>query len=106
DRPIGGIPDDHPLVRMALAAAHAAGFDARCVASSTDANLPLSLGIPAVAVGTKRGAGAHTLGEYIEVDSLIPGFGYGAAVLLAFSRWVAAQGGTPSLPPAPAGGDQ
>src|SRR5690606_38489844 len=37
DRPIGGIPDDHPLVRMALAAAHAAGFDARCVASSTDA---------------------------------------------------------------------
>ena len=92
DRPMGGIPEDHPLVRLAVAAGQAAGLEMRCVASSTDANLPLSLGIPAVAVGTKRGAGAHTLGEYVEVDSLLPGFAYAASVLLAFSRWVAATG--------------
>jgi len=101
DRPAGAIPEDHPLVRLAVAAGQAAGIEVRCVASSTDANLPLSLGIPAVAVGTKRGGGAHTLGEYVEVDSLVPGFAYGAAVLLAFSAWVASSAA--AAPPSGAG---
>ena len=89
DRPIGGIPEDHPLVQLAVAAGRAAGIQVRCAASSTDANLPLSLGIPALALGTKKGGGAHTLGEYVEVDSVVPGFRYAASVLLGFSRWVA-----------------
>ncbi len=37
---------------------------------STDCNIPLSMGIPSVCVGTCRGAGAHTREEYIERDSL------------------------------------
>ena len=37
---------------------------------STDANIPLSLGIPGVTVGIYRGEGAHTREEYIEIDSL------------------------------------
>ncbi|HEX6988341.1 MAG TPA: M20/M25/M40 family metallo-hydrolase, partial [Bacillota bacterium] len=98
DRPMGEIPEDHPLVRLAVSAGQAAGLEMRCVASSTDANLPLSLGIPAVTVGTKRGAGAHTLGEFVELDSLVPGFRYAAVVMLAFSRWVADQ--ATSVPPA------
>jgi acetylornithine deacetylase/succinyl-diaminopimelate desuccinylase-like protein len=35
-------------------------------AASTDANLPLSLGIPAVCLGITRGALAHTVQEYID----------------------------------------
>jgi acetylornithine deacetylase/succinyl-diaminopimelate desuccinylase-like protein len=40
---------------------------------STDCNIPLSMGIPSVCVGTCRGAGAHTREEYIEKDSLADG---------------------------------
>lgn len=40
---------------------------------STDCNIPLSMGIPSVCVGTYRGAGAHTREEYIEKDSLTEG---------------------------------
>ena len=43
------------------------------VPCSTDCNIPLSLGIPAVCVGTYRGAGAHTKEEYVEKDSLETG---------------------------------
>lgn len=40
------------------------------VPCSTDCNIPLSMGIPSVCVGTCRGSGAHTREEYIEKDSL------------------------------------
>lgn len=43
------------------------------VPCSTDCNIPLSMGIPSVCVGTYRGAGAHTREEYIEKDSLADG---------------------------------
>ncbi len=42
--------------------------------ASTDCNIPLSLGIPAICVGVYRGAGAHTREEWIEKSSLKPGF--------------------------------
>ena len=38
--------------------------------ASTDANIPLSMGIPAVCVGTISGGGLHTEEEYIEEDSI------------------------------------
>ncbi len=41
--------------------------------SSTDANIPLSLGIPAVCIGAVRGAGAHTRDEWVDVASLEDG---------------------------------
>ena len=47
---------------------------------STDANIPLSMGIPAVTFGLYRGGGAHTRQEYVELDSLTPGL----KILLAF----------------------
>lgn len=49
------------------------GFIPVCGSASTDCNIPLSLGIPAVEVSCGRGAGAHTRGEYIEIDSQVPG---------------------------------
>lgn len=41
--------------------------------SSTDCNIPFSLGIPAIAFGGYTGQGAHTREEYIELDSLQDG---------------------------------
>ena len=47
---------------------------ARTKASSTDANIPLSMGIPACTVGCVAGSGAHTREEWIETESLLHGF--------------------------------
>ena len=38
--------------------------------ASTDCNLPLSMGIPAVCIGLFNGGGAHSTEEYIEKDTL------------------------------------
>ena len=41
------------------------GVEPRLVASSTDANLPMSLGIPAITLGAGgKGGGIHTLDEW------------------------------------------
>ncbi len=49
-------------------------------ASSTDCNTPLSMGVPAVCLGLCRGAGAHTRGEWLDINSLP----YGARIAAAF----------------------
>jgi tripeptide aminopeptidase len=66
-RPTGGQADDAPIVQMALKTAALVGFAPRTEASSTDANLPISLGIPAVAIdGGGRGDNAHSLAEWYD----------------------------------------
>lgn len=52
--------------------------------SSTDCNIPFSLGIPAVCTGVYRGRGAHTREEYIELASLPAGFRTMLAFLLSY----------------------
>lgn len=49
------------------------GEDIALRMASTDANIPMSLGIPAIDVGSYIGAGAHRREEYIEKTSLVPG---------------------------------
>jgi acetylornithine deacetylase/succinyl-diaminopimelate desuccinylase-like protein len=66
-RPAGAQPDSAPIVRTALASAQALGFAPRTSASSTDANIPMSLRIPAITMdGGGRGDGAHSLGEWYD----------------------------------------
>ncbi len=67
DRPAGAIAGDHPLVQAALAATRLIGRTPQAGAASTDANVPLGLGVPAVAIGAGgRGGLAHTPGEWYE----------------------------------------
>jgi tripeptide aminopeptidase len=68
DRPAGAIDRDSELVAHATAAARALGFSPKTVASSTDASIPISLGIPGIAVSAGAGAGAHTLDEWVDVE--------------------------------------
>ena len=51
--------------------------------SSTDANIPLSMGIPATSIGLYRGAQAHTREEWLEISSLVPGLKVGMLIVLA-----------------------
>lgn len=76
-RPCGGdVPEEchrKLLKRCADAVSAVYSIDPPFCAASTDANIPLSLGIPAATFGLYRGGGAHTREEYIELDSLTPG---------------------------------
>lgn len=51
---------------------------------STDCNIPLSLGIPAICLGTVCGGGAHTREEWIEEDSLSSGYYVAFGMILAY----------------------
>jgi len=64
-RPAGEIPAEHPMVKLASACLHEQGLSSILTIGSTDANIPLSLGYPAICMGLTTGAGAHTVNEYI-----------------------------------------
>ncbi len=67
DRPAGEVPDDHPLVQAAASATRYIGRAPELAVASTDANIPISLGIPAVAIGGGgRGGDTHTPHEWYE----------------------------------------
>lgn len=63
-RPAGTQPDDAAIVRTAVEAGKALGFEPHLGASSTDSNIPIALGIPAITIdGGGQGRGAHSLEE-------------------------------------------
>ena len=65
DRPGGIVDVNAPIVRYATAATRCVGGTPELTGSSTDANVPLSLGIPAITVGAGGDAGGmHTLEEW------------------------------------------
>ena len=60
------------LTARAREALEAAGFSDMPIGSgSTDCNIPLSLGIPAVCFGGLLGGGVHTREEYVEISRLL-----------------------------------
>lgn len=64
NRPTGEQKADAPIVRAALEADKVLGIKSELDASSTDANIPISLGIPAITIdGGGRGRGAHSPDE-------------------------------------------
>ncbi len=66
-RPAGEQPLSAPIVQAALATAEELGFRAEASASSTDSNIPMSLGVPAVTIdGGGSGRGAHSLDEWFD----------------------------------------
>jgi acetylornithine deacetylase/succinyl-diaminopimelate desuccinylase-like protein len=69
DRPSGLTPRTHPLVQTAVAATRAVGHEHQLACASTDANIPIALGVPAVALGAGGRAGdAHLPTEWYEND--------------------------------------
>lgn len=66
-RPAGKLPDSSPLLAAVENADRYLSNRSRFERSSTDANLPLSLGIPAIAIGGGgAGGGAHSLNEWYD----------------------------------------
>ena len=77
DRPCAGAVD--PARQQALldrardAVLQATGLEPYCCSGSTDANMPLSLGVPSLCLATCQGKYWHTRNEYLELNSLRPG---------------------------------
>jgi len=66
-RPGGELPKDSALLAALVAADDTVGNKSRIERSSTDANIPLSMGIEAIAIGAGgNGGGAHSLQEWYE----------------------------------------
>jgi di/tripeptidase len=88
DRPGGQIEEGHPLVAAANASLAACGItvQSNLSISSTDANVPLSRGLPAVCIGITEGGNAHRVEEWIQT-SLLP---TGMRHLLQLTWWAAA----------------
>jgi len=73
ERPAGHLAEDHPLVKLALECLHEVGIKPIPNIGSTDANIPLSLGYPAIGIGLTYGEGAHTVRESISTPPLRQG---------------------------------
>ena len=72
-RPSGELESGHPLIRLALECLRERGREAALTPGSTDANIPLSRGLPAVVLGVTTGGGAHTRNEYIDTAPIMDG---------------------------------
>lgn len=65
ERPAGAIEAAHPLVQAAAAATVALDVEPQYAVSSTDANVPLALGVPGIAIGGGGESGdTHTVNEW------------------------------------------
>jgi acetylornithine deacetylase/succinyl-diaminopimelate desuccinylase-like protein len=83
DRPSGETPRESPLVQTAAAAIRAVGLSPTFSFSSTDSNIPISLGIPAITIDSGgRGGRAHALDEWIDVEKSSSLKGIEAALLM------------------------
>lgn len=84
-RPAGRSDTQSPLVARAVAAMRGDGLEPRLSVSSTDSNIPISLGIPAITISRcGGGGGAHSPDEYwIDDETVVPCTQRGLAILLA-----------------------
>ena len=86
DRPCGAYVDEAKMQDMMGRTSEATlrhyGKETIFGSGSTDCNVPLSMGIPAVCVGCYNGAGSHTREEWVEIASLLPGLKFAFDMIL------------------------
>jgi acetylornithine deacetylase/succinyl-diaminopimelate desuccinylase-like protein len=92
DRPAAQLPADSPLLEALHAVDRHLDLRTDLRMGSTDANIPLSLGIPALSMGAGgEGGGAHTLGEWYSAKDRETGLKRVLLLTLAMVEWAAEQ---------------
>jgi tripeptide aminopeptidase len=87
DRPAGSIPESSPIVQTALAAGRALNLHVSLGQGSSDANLPMSLQIPAITIGGGGdGSDAHALTESFDTTDSWRGTQHALLLTIALSR--------------------
>lgn len=88
DRPAGMTAESAAITQIATAAIRATGLKPQLTSSSTDANLPMSLNVPALTIGSGGSGGrAHALDEWIDVEKeqSVKGMSTGLLMLLTMA---------------------
>jgi acetylornithine deacetylase/succinyl-diaminopimelate desuccinylase-like protein len=95
ERPAGGRPRNDPLVALAAEGLRWLGYEPAYGEASTDMNIPISLDIPAVCIGTAGGERGHTIHEHVRIAPFEDGLAHVTRMLVDATAWVAA--GRPGL---------
>jgi acetylornithine deacetylase/succinyl-diaminopimelate desuccinylase-like protein len=92
DRPAAQLPEESPLLEALRAVDRHLGLKTELRLGSTDANIPLSLGIPALSMGAGgEGGGAHTLAEWYSARDRETGLKRVLLLTLAMTEWASEQ---------------
>jgi acetylornithine deacetylase/succinyl-diaminopimelate desuccinylase-like protein len=92
DRPAAQLASDSALLETLRAVDRHLGLRTDLRLGSTDANIPLSLGVPALSMGAGGdGGGAHTLGEWYSAKDRETGLKRVLMLTLAMADWAAEQ---------------
>jgi di/tripeptidase len=87
DRPAGGTPPESPIVLAAVSATKALGLMTTLDEGSTDSNIAMNMGIPAITIdGGGRGSGAHALDESFDVTNSWQGTQRALLIALALAQ--------------------
>jgi tripeptide aminopeptidase len=73
ERPAGVVSADSPIVQIAAGTLSALGLEPSFDASSTDANVAIAAGIPAVCIGLTTGGNVHRTDEFIDLEPVSRG---------------------------------
>lgn len=82
DRPAGAQPADGVLVQIADQVLNDLGITPQHRPGSTDANVPIALGIPAICIGVTNGDNVHREDEFINIAPISTGFAHLLTVVL------------------------
>jgi len=92
DRPAAQLPADSPLLEALRAVDRHLGLRTDQRLGSTDANIPLSMGVPALSMGAGGdGGGAHTMAEWYSAKDREAGLKRVLLLTLAMTEWAAEQ---------------
>jgi tripeptide aminopeptidase len=87
DRPAGGTPPESPIVLAAVSATKALGLMTTLDEGSTDSNIPMNMGVPAITIdGGGRGSGAHALDEMFDTTNSWQGTQRAFLIALALAQ--------------------
>jgi len=92
DRPAAQLPSDSPILETLRAIDRHLGIQTDLRLGSTDANIPIALGIPSLSVGAGGdGGGAHTLSEWYSDKNRETGLRRILLLCVAMTEWAAEQ---------------
>lgn len=92
DRPAAQLPSDSPLLETLRSVDRHLGLRTDLRLGSTDANIPIARGVPAISIGAGgEGGGAHTISEWYSDKDRELGLRRVLLLLLAIAEWAGEQ---------------